>query len=813
MAWKSEARNSKSATRAKSEAPMIKTLEAKRSSVLNFVVRSLGFVWNFGFRISNFGLVAVLIVILSSPSAVYAQNAPRVGYVYPAGGRQGETFRVRVGGQYLASVINTYVSGAGVQVTILEYDRPLPQRQINALNEKIQGLQKQITTLNAQVPELQKQGKAADVLKEIAALRAQITGIRAQIAASRKRMMNPVLSEFLTLEVTIAPDAPLGTRQLRVASVAGLSNPLVFCVGQLPEFTEGEPNDGATDTQMNITLPATVNGQMLPNATDRPQQGRPGQQFTPGDIDQYQFHARKGQPLVVTVSARQLVPYLADAVPGWFQAVVTLYDVRGKELAYDDDYRFHPDPVLHYRIPDDGDYLVEIKDALYRGREDFVYRLSIGELPYVTGIFPLGGRAGTQTDVNLVGWNLPTNKLTVDANSPSAIHHPQFINSVPFAVDTLPEMVETQDFASLPQEMQDVNLPIIINGRIDRSDDVDVFRFAGHAGDAVVVETVARRLDSPLDSLLRLVDPNGRQLAFNDDHEDKGSGLDTHHADSFIMATLPTDGTYFVQVSDAQHQGGAEYAYRLRISAPRPDFDLRVAPSGLGIRAGQTVPFSVYALRKDGFAGEIKLALKDAPAGFTLKGGTIQANQDKTQVTMTAPPNPLPEPLNLSVEGRATIGGRQVVHAATPADDMMQAFAYRHLVPARELKVLVMDRRGGQPPRLLTALPLKVPTGGTARVRVDVLSLRFFENVRFELTDPLDGIVLQDVAMNPQNAELAFQFDAEKVKSGTKGNLVVSVSGERTPLNADQPKPAARRRISLGSLQAMPFEIVEPNLP
>jgi len=110
-------------------------------------------------------------------------------------------------------------------------------------------------------------------------------------------------------------------------------------------------------------------------------------------------------------------------------------------------------------------------------------------------------------------------------------------------------------------------------------------------------------------------------------------------------------------------------------------------------------------------------------------------------------------------------------------------------------------------------LPLKVPTGGSAKVQVEMLSLRFFENVRFELTDPMDGIALQDVSMNAQTADLVFQFNAEKVKSGTKGNLIVGVSGERAALAADQPRPTMRRRISLGSLQAMPFEITEPNLP
>ena len=137
----------------------------------------------------------------------------------------------------------------------------------------------------------------------------------------------------------------------------------------------------------------------------------------PGGVDRYRFQARKGQRLVVAVSARELIPYLADAVPGWFQAAVAIYDSNGNELAYDDHYRFHPDPVLSCKIPKDGAYVLEIRDALYRGREDFVYRITIGELPFVTSIFPLGGPADAQTAVELKGWNLPQNKLTVDAES------------------------------------------------------------------------------------------------------------------------------------------------------------------------------------------------------------------------------------------------------------------------------------------------------------------------------------------------------------------------------------------------------------
>src|SRR5208283_240207 len=153
-----------------------------------------------------------------------------------------------------------------------------------------------------------------------------------------------------------------------------------------------------------------------------------------------------------------------------------------------------------------------------------------------------------------------------------------------------------------------------INGRIDAPGDEHVFCFEGRAGEQIVAEVLARRLDSPLDSTLKLTDAAGKQLAFNDDFDDKGSGLETDHADSYLTATLPADGNYYIRITDAQHHGGPDYAYRLRISAPRPDFALRVVPSAINVRAGLSVPVTVYALRKDGFTNAIDLRLKNAPA-------------------------------------------------------------------------------------------------------------------------------------------------------------------------------------------------------
>jgi hypothetical protein len=379
---------------------------------------------------------------------------------------------------------------------------------------------------------------------------------------------------------------------------------------------------------------------------------------------------------------------------------------------------------------------------------------------------------------------------------------------VPFAVDTLAELVEKESNDS-PKETQRLTLPVIVNGRIQAPGDWYVFSFAGRAGDAIVAEVIARRLGSPLDSVLELTDANGRRVAINDDVEDAGAGLLTHQADSVLAATLPTTGTYFLRVGDTQHNGGPEFGYRLRISAPRPDFELRVTPSAINAGAGTSVPITVHAVRKDGFAGDIVLSLKDAPGGFMLSGGVVPAGQDLVRLTLTVPPKAEKEPFTVVVEGRAVVADKPVVHPAVPAEDMMQAFAYRHLVPTDELRVAVLSRGAVRvPASILSAQPVKIPDGQAARVRVAIPpGYQAFENVEFELSEPPEGITLRDLSLGFGAAEFAVQVDGAKIKPGLRGNLIVTVSGERQP-PGNAAATAARRRLPMGTLPAISFEVI-----
>ena len=653
-------------------------------------------------------LLGVGSVLALTVSAQAQAARPYIGFVYPAGGQQGTTFPIRLGGQNMDEVYAVTISGTGVSAKIIEYNRRLNNQEEALVAEQLRDLKR-----------AKKGGPAAKAgqpammqmdMMAMAASAANASGksgpaspLDALIERLEKRVSYFVqtpacasISTLLEVEITVAPNAPPGEREIRVVTLrGGASNPMSFHVGQVPEYTRKpmrtaqiqvlgkeqlalrkRPPEEAED---RISLPASLNGQIAS-----------------GEMNMYRFNATAGQRLVITSLARQLVPYIADAVPGWFQPVMVLYDANGKEVAYDDDYRFKPDPVIWYQVPKNGEYVLAIYDSIYRGREDFVYRLTIGELPFITSIFPLGGPAGVPAAVTMKGWNLAGTELQPPStNAPAGLAYVtarrgRFIsNRAPFMLDTLPECFDQEPNNKISRA-QKVTLPIIVNGRIDKPDDWDVFQFAGKSNETVVAEVFARRLDSPLDSVLKLTDENGKLIAYNDDREDLGSGLNTHHADSYIRAKLPADGNYFVHLGDTSRKGGDEYAYRLRISHPRPDFALRVAPSSLAVRSKGYGTASIYVFRLDGFTNAINFTLKDPPPGFTAPVVPFTGTQTVARVTFKAE-NETKEPVTLLFEGRAKVNGQEIAHVAVPAEDRMQAFLWRHLLPAQEFKVLAFD--------------------------------------------------------------------------------------------------------------------------
>ena len=734
-------------------------------------------------------------LILASTAAAWGATGqdPYIGYAYPAGGQQGSVVRITIAGQRLRGANAVYVSGEGVRASVVGYEgaggllNRLQQEELKRRLKEIKTKRAAGRTGAKSEPKPKKKADTGEMppdaaktpkvtLPDIPELRnlEQMTGKELKQVYDRflnrsKRPKAP-MAERVTLEVTIDPGAKTGDRELRLRASTGLTNPVVFQVGQLPEDQEPGEYETRKIAPISVQSPVVLNGRIMP-----------------GEVDRFPVKLQRGQKLVAIAQARHLIPYLADAVPGWFQAVLTLRDANGRELAFADNCGFDPDPVLFYQAAQDGDYVLEIRDSIYRGRWDFVYRIVVGEDTLVGSILPSGSRGG----VSVVAVDREQSKSTQ--------------SDFRLSNETLPrrDEVEPNDAGKTAQS---ITPPHVVSGKIARSGDRDIFRIKGRTGDQVVAEVYARRLGSPLDSLLKLMDASGKVIAMNDDNEDKSMGLLTHHADSYLSAKLPATGDYLVQVSDTQNHGGSEYNYHLRIGPPIPNFALRMTPSSVNLITGCPAPITVYAMRKDGWDGDIDISLKDAPDGFILSGARIPKGRDHVRMTLTAPQQRSVQPFVLQLEGRAQVNGKVVTRQVIPAENMMQAFAYYHLTPSQQLMAVTRFRRNSPSFERVDGSLLRITAGGRAEVAYKMSPPMPNALIRLELSDPPEGVSIQETKTTPGGVTLVLKADDKHI--GYQDNLIVEASVDMDVKSQDGAS-MKKQRVSLGTLPAIPFEIVK----
>jgi len=132
------------------------------------------------------------------------------------------------------------------------------------------------------------------------------------------------------------------------------------------------------------------------------------------------------------------------------------------------------------------------------------------------------------------------------------------------------------------RQAQALKPPATVRGRIENTEDVDVFSFTAKSGQTLVAEVEAAKHGSALDSLLTLYDARGNVLATNDDaaaDADSAAAEDDNAAlkdparqqaarakrDSLLRFRCPSDGTYYLALLDANGRGSATHVYQLGV--------------------------------------------------------------------------------------------------------------------------------------------------------------------------------------------------------------------------------------------------------
>jgi hypothetical protein len=512
-------------------------------------------------------------------------DPPEAKYLFPAGGQRGTTVRFHAGGLYLNQSCSLEMIGRGVEASPVVRRVPSPWFEGPVLP----------------LPESQRQ---EDYPRAMAGT------------------------------VKIGADAPIGDRYMLLRTAQGVTAPLRFVVGTIPEIVEDEI-DGEP-IPIPVTAPVTINGRIFPHE----------------DVDIWAVTLKKGQTLTAIVDAERFGSPL--------QAILEIRDPAGKPLA--ESVYAGRDPRLRITAAMDGVYQVHITDARSDGGPAFVYRLTLTTGPVVDHVFPLGSRRGFRVDVEVIGAGVPARTTIAIPSDSGATAQAHIGDSLPFAlnVDDLPEVRETDT----PDPVRGNFLPgpAVGNGRIAVPGEVDRWGFSARKGETWELELRAARLGSPLLGVLTVTDTAGKELA----RAEAGSGPGV---DPSLRFTAPADGLFVATVQDRfRSRGGPTFAYRLRVTRPNPDFDLSFQALGVTVTRGQSAPLRVLARRHGSFTGPIALTIDGLPDGVSApKEIVIPANQPQADIPLKADATAKVQGALIRVRGTAMLSLAPFTAVVVPA--------------------------------------------------------------------------------------------------------------------------------------------------
>jgi hypothetical protein len=430
------------------------------------------------------------------------------------------------------------------------------------------------------------------------------------MAASTAAMMR---NRYATFLVEPKGDLAVGTYPVRVQTPDGLSNILLFTIGDFPETQEEESQPGSKPNS-NDTLESAQSLQQAPLVVN-------GKLAGP-ERDVFRIAAKAGERRVFEVEARRS----GSAI----DPVIRVLDAAGNMIARSEDaLGAGLDARLAVTFPREGSYYVEVHDARFSDQQQNFYRLKMGAYPYAEDLFPLGGKRGETVEVTLNGPGI-SKPVSVKAegisqawvNLPDAAALP-----LPFAIG---EYSEVREPVSGP-----LSLPITINGRIGKASEVDAYTLSVQPGDALMLEVQALEIGtSKLMAVLTVRDGKGNKLARAGDEPPSVnlfSLLQSPTArDPYVRFTVP-EGVNQVKVSveDLALRGGPGYGYRLTARKQKEEFTASISNPFVNIPRGGTTQVIVSVDRR-GVDGPIQFQIANLPKGLTAAGGLIPAEGDRS---------------------------------------------------------------------------------------------------------------------------------------------------------------------------------------
>ena len=287
----------------------------------------------------------------------------------------------------------------------------------------------------------------------------------------------------LTADVAVAANAPLGSLDFKLKSAVGESKPFSVSVERFPAVAMNGSIDSFS-SGMAVPLDSTVTGTLA----------------RAGAIDFLRFDVQAGQQIGIAAQAK-------------FEAHLSLFSPEGVLIQ-------ETSEPMGFVCPEPGRYGLAIRDRSYRGGAEMTYRISLGNVPVVTSVFPLAVPKGKATTVHLSGVNLSadglgrSHSLSVPADESQtridvldrAKWDERPLGNATVAVEAMPSAIANGLDANLAAT------PGAVDGILSSPGSALVVQFAARKGVPLLVEGLARRYGSPVDPQIEILDLSGKPV-------------------------------------------------------------------------------------------------------------------------------------------------------------------------------------------------------------------------------------------------------------------------------------------------------------
>ena len=433
------------------------------------------------------------------------------------------------------------------------------------------------------------------------------------------------------VRIQISPEARIGPHALWLVAARGVSNAVPFWVQGDPVVVEGQEPNGTPEQAQALRLPVVVSGKIS----------------QAGELDYYGFEAAAGQEVVFELVSEmgidsQLALY--EKTGSWFDPN------RITQLAFTfDDDNTSTKPQLRYQFGKRGRFLLGVGSFSAKGCADCSYQIRIAPRDYWA--FSEGKRGFNQVvrsdwrerDFNRkiglerlqVLWSRTVRVETGETGTASGGSSSQAgsdeVSLAEPSVDSssfplVPSLVRDEEPNQTIDQALKFSIPALIEGTIERPEDVDSFKFTVKTGEKVVLELQTPQAIPPhFNPRVGISDADGNEFLTNI-YKRLGRQFQFYlkTVEPKTVYTFELGGEYYLQIRDITSKyGDPDFMYRLLIRRQIPHVGgIELKEERVNLVPGEARKLTLITEQEEGYTGEIALRVEKLPPGVEAFPGT-----------------------------------------------------------------------------------------------------------------------------------------------------------------------------------------------